>query len=366
MAALDLVTQEPNLTEEAVEALEMIRENVQTEARLIGDLLDLTRIQQAKFELKREIVDAHSILRFVMNFFSREIETKQLKIGLQLDARDSTLFADAGRLQQVFWNLLSNAVKFTPESGSITVSTSSDSEKLKIQVADTGIGITPETMSRLFNAFEQGEQTLSRRYGGLGLGLSISKTLVEIQGGTIKASSEGKGAVFTVELPLAAAQGRPAPLPLPISPKARTQPIRLQPDHKEITKAENGGYDILLVEDNRDTLHTLSRLLQRAGYRVSCATTAREAIQLEKSKRHDLLLSDIGLPDASGWEMLLELRKISPRIAAVAMSGYGAPEDTEKSRQAGFYEHLVKPVNYQNLRAVLERAPICSGAWLDS
>jgi signal transduction histidine kinase len=188
-------------------ALETVRRNVEMEARIIDDLLDLTKIAKGQMQLRFETVDAHQQLRLAAEIFQAEIAAKPLRLIIDLRAEDHWVRADPARLQQVFWNLISNAVKYTPPHGTITLRSMNEPRGfLKVQVIDTGIGIEPEVMRRLFTAFEQGEQTLTRQFAGLGLGLSISKRLMDMQGGSLTAASAGtdQGATFTVELPTVA------------------------------------------------------------------------------------------------------------------------------------------------------------------
>lgn len=339
LAGLDLLDNESTISSGAQECLKMIRGNIEMEARLVNDLLDLSRIQQAKLELRCDTTEIHGLLRLVLSFFEHEVKAEGLDLRLDLQAREHILFADPGRLQQVFWNLVSNAVKYTSRGGRITVQSYNEPGLLKIAVTDTGIGITPEVMSRLFNAFEQGEQTLTRRYSGLGLGLSISKALIEMHGGQLTAESDGsgKGSTFTVTLPLAGTDGAGTAM---LSPPSAKPPYR--------------GCRLLLVEDNPDIQKVLSRLLERSGHTVKTASSVHEALEATQSDHYDLLVSDIGLPDASGWELLRELRK-TQTVPAIAISGFGTPEDQEKSREAGFSRHLVKPINYQVLRDAIEQ-----------
>jgi signal transduction histidine kinase len=183
--------------------IDVIDRNVQIEARLIDDLLDLSRIEHGKLQLQREEVDVHQLLESVIAGCRSDIDAKHLQLVVELSATTHSAFADPARLQQVFWNLLKNAVKFTPDGGTIVVATESTSgSMLRITVADTGIGIDPDVLPRIFNAFEQGEQSITRRFGGMGLGLAISSTLIEMHGGRLSALSDGAGhgSSFIVEL----------------------------------------------------------------------------------------------------------------------------------------------------------------------
>ncbi|MDD5350939.1 MAG: PAS domain S-box protein [Chthoniobacteraceae bacterium] len=318
--------------------IEAIHRNVELEARLIDDLLDVTRISQNKLILRRENVDVHACLQSVLAICNGDIQAKRLQLSLHLDAALHTVRADPARLRQVFWNLIKNAVKFTPPEGHIDIRTASAGGRLEVEVADTGIGIEPETLARIFNAFEQGERTATRRFGGLGLGLSIAKALVEMHEGTLTARSSGKGrgSAFTVSLALAAPDAAPvAEVPTP-------------------HPGEGESRSILLVEDHVDTLQILARLLLRWGYRVTTAACVRDALARAAEQSFDLLISDIGLPDGNGCEVIGGMRAASA-LPAIALSGYGTDEDIRSSLAAGFTEHLTKPVSFQSLRAAVER-----------
>ena len=247
---------------------------------------------------------------------------------------------DAGRLQQVFWNLLSNAIKFTPSVGCISLKTSSDSVRFVLEMTDTGVGFEPEMSERIFVPFEQAERTITRQFGGLGLGLAISKSLIEMQGGEIKGESSGtgKGATFRISLPCF----DPANAPEVKAGKADKQvPAR---------KAR-----ILMVEDHMDTADVMRRLLRRRGHAVQHASTKAEALELGLSEDFDILVSDIGLPDGSGLELMKELRATIP-IKGIALSGFGLEADMERSREAGYSEHLIKPISISDLTEAIERA----------
>lgn len=345
LARLAMLQNEPRLTGSMREGLALIRRNIELEAQLINDLLDLTRIVRGKLELHPETVDAHANIQAAAEIFQREVNAKFLHLRLDLQAQHHHVRAEPSRLQQVFWNLLSNAVKYTPQHGSIVVrSTDQPNGLLKVQIIDTGIGIEPETMKRLFTAFEQGEQTLTRRFGGLGLGLSISQTLVRLHGGRLSAASAGKdqGATFTVELPTVAP---PAPLSRPAPPPAHKM------DHRALR--------ILLVEDNADTLRVMARLLKSFGHRVTAAASIGQALDAAKEP-FDLIISDIGLPDGTGWDLMRSLHERQP-VPGIALSGFASEEDAKKSLGAGFVEHLAKPIDPERLEQAIQQVAASSG-----
>ncbi|HEX8309818.1 MAG TPA: ATP-binding protein, partial [Chthoniobacteraceae bacterium] len=249
--------------------------------------------------------------------------------------------------QQVIWNLLRNAVKFTPRSGRITIRSSDGPDsRLQIQISDTGIGIAAPMLDRIFEAFEQGGLENDHRFGGLGLGLSIVREIVLLHGGTIAARSDGigHGATFELELPSATgAGGEPsANLALPIPPMNPTAP-------------DGGtfkGLRLLVVEDHEATLQILTKLLTRAGHQVVGATDVASALAAAADRRFDAVISDLGLPDGNGFELMNELRA-RYQLRGIAVSGYGMEADLRRSREAGFAAHLTKPVDFPQLQAAL-------------
>jgi signal transduction histidine kinase/DNA-binding response OmpR family regulator len=330
---------EPALSSDVRESLQMIRRNVELEARLIDDLLDLTRISKGKVRLSLEQVDAHVLLRNALEICQKEIKQKHLVLKMELEARNVRLNADPARLQQIFWNLIKNAVKFTPHGGCLTIRTSDEASKgLKVEVSDTGCGIDAELLPKIFDAFEQGERT---RFGGLGLGLAISKALVETHHGKIFAESDGpqKGARFTIVLPLSTvAPGSAQPSAAPAA-------------------AERRSRRILLVEDHEDTNRSLTSLLRRRGYHVRPAISVRSALDLAAQEEFDVLISDIGLPDGSGIDLIKKLPAGRP-LFSIALTGYGMEEDVQKSHDGGFEHHLVKPIDLNKLDMLIQQGSL--------
>jgi PAS domain S-box-containing protein len=335
LAAVSLIENDPSISPQELQTqVSMIRRNVETEARLVDDLLDLTRIARGKIRLHFEVVDTHLVIRNVIDMLRADIDEKALSITQALRARSPHVWADAGRLQQVFLNLLSNAVKFTPAEGNISVRTSDDDGHIVASITDTGVGIEADMLPRLFESFEQGERTVTRQFGGLGLGLSIVRSLVEMHHGAISASSAGrdKGATFTLTLdsvPPATTTGAPS-------------------EHQQ----SQIGLRVLLVEDHTDTRQVLSRLLSNLGCRVWAVGTVREAIELSDRESFDMLVSDIGLPDGTGLQVMNHLRVRQP-TRGIALSGFGQDDDVRRSQEAGFEMHLTKPVNFQTLKEMI-------------
>jgi CheY-like chemotaxis protein/anti-sigma regulatory factor (Ser/Thr protein kinase) len=264
-----------------------------------------------------------------------EISRKHLARSLKLGARRVHMRADPARLQQIFWNLINNAVKFTSSSGQISITTTNDSNgQLRVEIADTGLGIEPEALPKIFDAFEQGGRT---QLGGLGLGLAISKTLVEAHKGTITAQSAGrnKGSTFTLTFPTrekAEAQITPA-----VSP----------------TLLERQSMRILLVEDHEDSNRSLTNLLRRRGYQVQSALNFQSALDLSEKEQFDVLISDLALPDGSGIDLMRTLRSERP-VLGIALTGFGMESDIRKSQEAGFKHHLVKPIDLNKLDLLLQ------------
>jgi two-component system, chemotaxis family, CheB/CheR fusion protein len=321
--------------------LQLIQRNVMMEARLVDDLLDINRISQGKLQLQVELVDIHRTLEFAENICHAQASEKSIRVVTEFRAPNPHVCGDLSRLQQVFWNLIQNAVKFTPPHGTVTITTASGGDDwIVISVADTGVGITADVLPKVFDAFEQGTTAVTRQFGGLGLGLAISRALVDAHGGVISATSRGlnQGATFSVHLK-SATEAECAAAPTPAAAfSARKQRLR-----------------ILLVEDHEDTRTTLQRLLTRRGHHVFAARTIAEAVSIGSREPIDLLVSDIGLPDGSGTDLMRSLRTGHPGIKGIALSGFGLEEDVDASIRAGFAEHLTKPLNLQQLEDAIER-----------
>lgn len=345
LATMTYVEAMQDLPAELREEIGTIRRNIEIEARLIDDLLDLTRISRGKIELHLEVLDAHAALRTALETCQSDIEAKGLEVSLALHAREHHIWADPARMQQVFWNLIKNAVKFTPAGGFITLCTSNEKRRLRVAIIDTGIGIDAETLPRIFNAFEQGERTVTRLFGGLGLGLSIAKALVGMHRGRLTAASAGKdkGATFTVELEAVPATtvGQPA------TAAGSTPAVPMAPAARACKR-------ILLVEDHEDTLRIMAKLLEGYGYKVRTAATVQKAMELAAAETFDLLISDLGLPDGSGLDIIRHV-KDRYNVKGIALSGFGSDEDLRRSRDAGFEHHLIKPVSFQTLEGTIRK-----------
>jgi PAS domain S-box-containing protein len=331
---------DPDLSESLRADLEVLHRNVELEALLIDDLLDLTRIAHGKLELHSDAVDVHSTLEHALSICAGDLVGKKIEVVRRYEAHEHHCWADPARLQQVFWNLVKNAAKFTPHHGRVEISTyNSANHQITVEIADNGIGIDPRVLPQIFDAFVQGTDAASGRYGGLGLGLAISKRVIDLHEGTITASSEGKGqgARFTVTLNAMETSLLEGPVLF-----LESEPPALK------------HIQILLVEDHEDTARVLGRILRNAGFDVSHAGTMADARALAASRRFDLVISDLGLPDGSGLDLMKSLRD-AQGVKGIALSGFGTDDDVTASADAGFAAHLTKPVDWDRLRAEIER-----------
>ncbi|MDB6174370.1 MAG: Chemotaxis protein methyltransferase CheR [Chthoniobacteraceae bacterium] len=331
----------------------MIERNISLEARLIDDLLDLTRIVNGKLTVRVEPCDAHSLLGLVVDMVRGDAQAKQIAIHLELTAERSHLTGDPARLQQVFWNLLRNAVKFTPVGGRVDIRSfdgvdatdTANESRVCIEVGDNGIGFEPAAAACIFEPFEQDRS--GQRFGGLGLGLAIARAIVDIHHGAIRAESPGpgQGAKFTVELPGT------------IDTDGQVAASTRESSQGHVDSEREISLRLLLVEDHAPTLQVLTRLLSRAGHQIVTAQNIAEGRAAAASASFDLVISDLGLPDGTGIELMKSLRA-SYGLRGIALTGYGADEDVRRSAEAGFIAHLVKPVQIDELRRLLRELAV--------
>jgi two-component system CheB/CheR fusion protein len=367
LATAAMLHEDPHLDAEVRQQLEVIRRNAELEARLIDDLLDVTRITRGKVELDRQPIALCMVLERAVEVCRPDIEARGLHFGIDLPDPPYIINADAGRLQQVFWNLIKNAIKFTPHAGCVGLRCRRMNGDVLIEVNDSGIGIEPDMLPRIFHAFEQGGRGTTRQFGGLGLGLTISKAMVELHGGTIEARSagKGKGATFTVRLPLQAAAKAPAgweaaALCLAQGVGRDASAGAAQPAGRNLR--------ILLVEDHGDTARIMKTVLTRQGHEVHLAGDVATALSAAQQRGRasgegfDLLISDLGLPDGSGHDLMRALRAAGLTFPGIALSGYGQEQDVQDSHAAGFAEHLTKPASLTQLQAAVGRALAASTA----
>jgi signal transduction histidine kinase/CheY-like chemotaxis protein len=323
-----------------------IRRNVELEARLIDDLLDLSRIANGKLNLNLQPVEIHALLEAVREMTNPDAASKRMSLHWKLDARNDRVQGDAARLQQVLWNLLKNAVKFTPEGGQIHVRTRDDgSDTIAVEITDSGIGIGEEALPRIFTPFDQGGQATTRRFGGLGLGLAISKAIAQMHHGAIAAQSpgEGRGSTFTLTLPTTQSVHKPTtPIDRPSPEPAATR--------LSSPKSTAANLRVLLVEDHPDTLKALRRYLASVGFAVTPAATVQDALNLLDAQSFDILVSDIDLPDGTGHDVMRHIKHRRLEVSGIALTGFGTEYDIKTSQDAGFAAHLTKPVDVRHLR----------------
>jgi PAS domain S-box-containing protein len=338
-AANYLADNAAKLPAEFVEDVEIIKRNVRLQARLIDDLLDLTRVTRGKLDLQFEDVDAHILVHDAIDIANSAIAAKNLKLSVHLNAEEHYIRADSIRIQQVFWNLINNAVKFTPPGGKIDIRTSNDDHgRFRFEITDNGIGIEVDRQASLFAPFEQADSSIRRQFGGLGLGLAISKHLINLHNGTIEVHSRGRSYGSTFKLALDAVT-------------KRTEKSGVD---SQIPRKPAKSLRILLVEDHSDTRQTLSRLLTHFGHQISVANNTQSALEIVQSQKFDVVLSDIGLPDGSGYDVISQVKRKQP-VKAVAITGFGTDEDVRRGKEAGFDFHLIKPIDFHELRNVLDK-----------
>jgi signal transduction histidine kinase len=338
MAAAEMES-DPLLPDVVRSEFTMIRRNIELEARLIDDLLDLTRIRRGLLHIDAGPCDVHELLQRAEDIVRSDVRSKSIGFEFLPGAREHHVTGDPARLQQVFWNLLKNAIKFTAEGGRVTIKTRNPaSGALEIRVEDTGVGISPAVMERIFNAFDQGELKGRHRFGGLGLGLSISKAIIDAHDGELRAFSDGpgKGATFTIGL-------------------KTTVPAARRPENGPATPRACPGKScrLLYVEDHRETLAAVTELLERDGHRIFGARTVREALLQAEKNECDMVLSDLGLPDGTGFDLMSEIRR-RYGWPGIAISGFGMNPDLRESEAAGFVRHLIKPIDIATLRQTIQ------------
>jgi len=323
---------------------------------LIDDLLDLTRIARGKFNLLEEVFFVEGIIETAVNTCRPDLEGRELEVVRDLRAPSAAVLGDSARLTQVLWNILKNAIKFTADGGTITIRSrvrrGEEASQVVIEIEDTGVGIEPDLLPRIFSAFEQGGGETTRRFGGLGLGLTISQAIVRAHHGSLSASSpgHGRGSTFTVTLPVVRKAESPARDP-------SSEPAKTISGHRR--PAAGRSLRILLVEDHHDTGMVLKRVVGSWGHTVWHAGSVAEALRVVDAEidahapKFDLVISDLGLPDGSGLNLM---RALSEKYAVpgIALSGYGMETDIKASTEAGFRLHLTKPVDTNRLRAAVQ------------
>jgi len=342
LAAAELLASPFKLTDAEVKKnAELIRRNILLEVRLLDDLLDLVRVSRDGMLLDLQEIDVHRSILEAVQSCEPAAAKRGVTFDVTLEATEHVVSADPSRLLQALINLLSNAAKFSNMGGRVTLRTVCQAPRsISIIVSDSGLGIALQQLKDIFEPFRPRGTQLVAESSGLGLSLAITKGLAEAHGGSLTAESEGigKGASFILELPTI----QPASEPLSTEAPAPQQP------------GETGrSCTILLVDDHDDTRQALQSLLQRRGYRVLAAAGSKEARHIAATEHFDLLLSDISMPDGSGLELVQSLK--SSGVKAIAISGFGTDEDLQRSRHAGFDEHIIKPISFEALEAVIHR-----------
>jgi signal transduction histidine kinase len=358
LALVSALQRDERLPQDVKEDVSIIFRNIELEARLIDDLLDITRIARGKLELQFDTCDIRPIIHHaIKTCCAHEAAEKMIVCHEELAEGEHIARVDASRLTQVFWNILKNAIKFTSIGGQTFVRSRREIDEnaswLAVEVQDTGIGITAEALPRIFGAFVQEDRKITQQFGGLGLGLAISKAIMDAHGGTISAYSEGhgKGSTFCVRLPLCAPAEAICAVP------EKSPPIPAKND------LETPATRLLLVEDHVDTANVMARMLRRSGFHVTVAASIAQGLA-ETAVAHEtvdangrthpirLVISDIGLPDGSGTELMRELSE-KYHLPGIALSGFGMEDDVRRAEAAGFWRHLTKPVDFEILLATV-------------
>ncbi|QDV38960.1 PAS domain S-box protein [Tautonia plasticadhaerens] len=334
--------------EDLKEGLAVIDRNAKIQVQIIEDLLDISRIISGTMRLDVQRVNVAEVIEAAMTAVTPAAEGKGVRITKVLDPLAGPVSGDPARLQQIIWNLLTNAVKFTPKGGRVQVLLERVNSHVEFSVIDSGIGIRPEFLPHIFERFSQADSSTTRRHGGLGLGLAIVKQLAELHGGTVRAKSpgEGQGSTFIISLPITVVhEARPE--------KAR--PKEEQPGEYDCSERPLAGIRVLVVDDDPDARQLVRRVLTECGAEVAVAETAAEAVGLVKALRPDILVSDVGMPDQDGYDLIRQVRSrvAAKTLPAVALTAFARSEDRRRALLAGFQTHVAKPVDPAELVAVV-------------
>jgi signal transduction histidine kinase/ActR/RegA family two-component response regulator len=330
------------------EGLSAIERNSQVQARIIEDLLDLSRIISGNLRLEVQRLNLIEVIEAALVAVMPAANGKGIRIHKIFDSLAGPVMGDAGRLQQVVWNLLSNAVKFTPKGGKVQVLLERVNSHVEVSVVDTGMGIRPEFLPHVFDRFRQADSSTTRRHGGLGLGLAIVKQLTELHGGTVRAKSpgEGQGSTFVVSLPITVVHE---------APPEKVRPKEQEADDYDCSAEPLSGIRVLVVDDEGDARALVRRILGECGAEVAVASSADEAMQLVEGFRPDILVSDVGMPDRDGYDLIRQVRgRVAAKaLPAVALTAFARSEDRRRALLAGFQTHVAKPVDPAELVAVV-------------
>ncbi len=340
--------------EHVMRALDTIRRNATAQVQIVNDLLDTSRIVRGTVQLSPRLVPLAPLLTLAVESIMPTAEAKGVTISTSLGSAPVYVWADHDRLQQVFWNLFSNAVKFTPAGGRVEVRMTAEGSEVRVDVTDTGNGIAPTFLPHVFERFRQADGSSTRTHGGLGLGLSIGRHLVELHGGRMTANSlgVGKGSTFSVYLPKRGAEQH-VPVPLAVGKRSGTRAPDLE------------GIHVLIVDDETDARELLRVMLTHTNARLSEAGSAAEALRMFAEERPDIVLADVAMPDQDGYALMRTIRGLGGRdgqVRAIAVSAYARHEDRQRALKAGFDEHVAKPVQPDELFDALERVWVLGAA----
>ena len=329
-------------------ALDTIHRNATAQVQIVNDLLDVSRIVRGNVQLSPRMMSLGPLLTLAVESITPTAEAKGVSISTSLGSTPVIVWADHERLQQVFWNLLSNAVKFTSSGGRVEVRMTTEGSIVRVDVADTGNGIPASFLPHVFERFRQADGSSTRTHGGLGLGLSIGRHLIELQGGRMTAESagEGQGSTFSVFLPIREAEHRLSPT-IPVERRPRSRSIDLDGTH------------VLIVDDEPDARELLRVMVTDTGARISEAASAAEALTLYAQDRPDIILADVAMPGQDGYALLRAIRDLAAgeggHVRAIAVSAYARREDRQRALKAGFNDHVCKPVQVDHLYDAIER-----------
>ncbi|HEU4689451.1 MAG TPA: ATP-binding protein, partial [Vicinamibacterales bacterium] len=336
-------------TEDHQRGLETIERNARVQGQIIADLLDMSRIISGKVQLDVQPIDLSEAINAALDAVKLSIEARKLRVRVTLDARAGRLRGDPGRLQQVFWNLLTNAVKFTPAGGRIDVVMERVNSHVEVSIEDSGIGIKPEFLAFVFDRFRQADASTTRQHGGLGLGLSIVKHLVELHGGSVrvKSAGEGQGATFVVALPISVVRAEDA--------GAAERAAFSDVDVSTIALPSLEGVRALVVDDQEDARILICRLVEQYGGRCALADSAAEALRILEKEDVNIIVSDIGMPETDGYELIRKIRAMPSaairNLPAIALTAYARADDRQRALLAGYQMHVSKPVEPRELIA---------------
>jgi PAS domain S-box-containing protein len=331
------------------QGMETIQRNAREQARLIEDLLDISRIVSGKVRLDVQETDLSVVIQQALSSVRPSADAKGIRVRQILDPSVAAVSGDPSRLQQVVWNLLSNSVKFTPKGGKVDVILQRVNSHVEITVTDSGIGIEPEFLPHLFERFRQADSSTTRAHGGLGLGLSIVKQLVELHGGIVQAHSRGanRGATFTISLPLVPVRSERSREHPTTPPIAAVQPERI----------DLSGVHLLVVDDEADARELIKRVLTHCGAEVRVAASAAQALEILTTYRPDVIVSDIGMPNMDGYDFIRRVRQLEPfagtKLPAIALTAFARSVDRTKAIMAGYQMHMAKPIEPQELVATV-------------